>query len=282
MVAELVREGIPQSLKQLAGMKEEIAHFRALSRRQKAKSSVRGAPKGLASKYLETEFGWKPLVSDLTKAAKAISDADRILEDLRRNSGKRMRRRYVFPTESSTTLYKSDNTQPWPGVVPYGVQQTGGRVINWRKTKRTWFSGEFVYTYPSEKRLLPLNVVAGANKILGVKLDAEVLWNLTPWSWLTDWFANTGDVVANISAIGNDNLVLRYGYLMQEATSVFDHTHHGVTIAGSGITNATIRGSFSESIKTRIGATPFGFGLTTGELDARQLAILASIGITRL
>lgn len=271
-VIEMYREGIPQTLKSLSNMKDEVAHFRELTRANKGRT--------LPSKYLEYEFGWKPLVADIRKASKAILESDRILEDLRRNSGRRMRRSYSFPATSSTTLYKSDGTGPWPYLNSYLVQQTGGRTIDWTKTKKTWFSGEFVYTYPSAKRAFPLQMISGANKLLGIKLTPEVIWNIAPWTWLSDWFTNTGDIVANLSAIGEDNLVMRYGYLMQEASSVFRHTHRGVTIQGTNVVDATISGEFTEIVKTRIGASPFGFGLTYDGLDARQLAILGAIGLT--
>lgn len=163
----------------------------------------------------------------------------------------------------------------------YVVGQAGPRVITISSTKRTWFAGEFVYTYPSEDAAIPLQIAAGARQLLGIDLTPETIWNLAPWTWLADWFANVGDVVANFTAIGSDNLLMRYGYLMQEAKQVWLHQHFGVSIPSEGISNATLSGTFTQSAKTRIGASPFGFGLTSQDLDARQIAILASIGFTR-
>lgn len=271
-VIEMLREGIPQSLAKLATLEVEIGRYRDL---EKKLSRYKRGGQELPSEFLEYQFGWLPLVADIRKASKAIAQSDRILEDLRRNSGKRMRRRYGFPATSTTSLYRQDGQGPWPHLNSYLVQQTGGRTITWKRTKKTWFSGEFVYTFPSEKRILPIQIAAGAQKLLGISLTPETLWNIAPWTWLTDWVANTGDVVANVSAIGTDSLMMRYGYLMQEATSVFRHEHLGVTIQGSNVRDATIVGEFTDSVKTRIGASPFGFGITNTELDARQIALLA-------
>lgn len=272
-VIEALREGIPSTLKQFANMKEEVARFRDLSRSNKGRQ--------LPSKYLEYQFGWKPLVSDIRKAARALIQYQDILEDLRRNSGKRMRRRYTFPAVSEESEYLRDWTTPWPNLNAYIVQQAGQRVITQRKTKNTWFTGEFVYTYPSVDAAIPSQMIHGARQLLGLDLTPETIWNVAPWTWLSDWVANVGDVVANFTAIGADGLVLRYGYLMQEAEARWDHVHHGVTIQGTSVQSAAVRGSLIVSAKTRIAATPYGFGVTWDSFDPRQLAILASIGITR-
>jgi len=94
---------------------------------------------------------------------------------------------------------------------------------------------------------------------------------------------NIGDVTANVSAISEDNLTMRYGYLMQEATRTYELTHHGLYLypVHRGSITSTLTGRVTYSHKTRIGASPYGFGVTWDGLTARQLAILAAIGITR-
>lgn len=273
-VAELFREGIPNSLRQFSHMKDEVAKFRELTSARKSQE----AP----SKFLEYQFGWKPLVSDIRKASRAILQSEKILEDLRRNSGKRMRRRYQFPATSTSEVVLSNQTHPWPSTVnAYVMQQAGMTTVTKTDTKSTWFAGEFVYTYPGVDASIPRQILAGARHLLGVDLTPETIWNVAPWTWLGDWFANVGDVVSNFTAIGNDNLVLRYGYLMQEAKREFETKHEGLTVHIGSIPS-TIKGTARYTAKSRIAASPYGFGLAATDLDLRQLAILASIGITRL
>lgn len=111
-------------------------------------------------------------------------------------------------------------------------------------------------------------------------MTPETLWNITPWTWLADWFANSGDVISNISAVGADNLVMRYGYLMQEATRKYLTVHSGFTALETDVPS-TFSGAAVYTAKSRIGASPYGFGLTMGDFTPRQVAILAAIGITR-
>jgi hypothetical protein len=271
-VAEMYREGIPKTLKEMRDVKEAVSSFRGMSKSDKGKE--------IPSRYLEYQFGWKPLASDIQKSARAILEADRILEDLRRNSGKRIRRRYSFPTESSSVEIRRDNTRPWPNPDPYVLQQAGNYVVTKTDTKKTWFSGEFVYTFPGADAGIPRQIVHGARQLLGVDLTPETVWNIAPWTWLADWFANVGDVVSNFTAIGFDGLIVRYGYLMQEAERVYDHAHYGVSTP-SGYIASTIHGKAVYTAKSRIVASPYGFGLTFDSLSPRQIAILTSIGITR-
>jgi hypothetical protein len=271
--AEAIREGIPASLKQVSHIKDEVAKFRDLSKSSKART--------VPGKYLEWQFGWKPLQNDIQNVARSLLNQQAILDDLRRNSKKRMRRRYSFPAVTVyDTEYLRDWTGPWPGPNAYVLQQAGQRVVRQVATKKTWFAGEFVYTFPGVDASLPSQMLHGARQLLGVDLSPETVWNVMPWTWLADWNANVGDVLANISAIGLDDLILRYGYLMQEAEQKNTHTHTGITIGEQGIPRDLV-GTSTVRAKSRIVASPFGFGLATEDFTPRQIAILASIGLTR-
>jgi hypothetical protein len=160
------------------------------------------------------------------------------------------------------------------------IQQAGGRTITQYDTKKTWFAGEFRYHYPPVTASVIARMRGWSRQILGVDITPGTLWDMTPWTWLLDWFANIGDILSNISAISQDNLAMRYGYLMQEATRKLVHTHYGVTTPYGSIP-PTFSGTAIYTGKTRMGASPYGFGLKWTELSPRQLAILTAIGITR-
>lgn len=279
-IAEAYREGIPKSLSQLANMEDEVRNFRRLYKAEKKKLSSKAAME-LPSKFLEYEFGWKPLVADIQKTTRALMQHQSILEDLRRNSGKRIRRRYSFPTQTSEEVTVSDGTTPWSNPNSYILGQSGGRTITRRYSKRTWFAGEFVYTYPSQGSGISSEMVHGSRQLLGLDLTPETVWNVAPWTWLVDWQSNVGDVISNFTALGSDQLILRYGYLMQEAKQEWIHRHSGVFLKNGVKIDPTITGKTVTTVKSRIVASPFGFGTTWGDLTPRQVAILTAIGITR-
>lgn len=121
-----------------------------------------------------------------------------------------------------------------------------------------------------------------ANKLYGTRLTPDVLWNIAPWSWAADWFANTGDIVSNITAFGSDSLALKYGYIMRR-TRTMDHTIWQGYINTPDGPNKFVRTreAFGSETSVRLRASPYGFGTAIEALTPRQIAISASLGISR-
>lgn len=236
---------------------------------------------------LNAEFGIKPLISDLKDTAKAIVTAAERLQQLERDSGRLVRRKFTFPLREETFITLSSGTS----AMPAGWEDsrvwaniTGNR----RETHQTfrtrrWFSGAFTYHLDlGERQRNQLYAAAdNARLLLGIKLDAEVLWNLTPWSWLADWFGNMGDIATNVSHFSRDGLVMPYGYVMAETTATkWSRLSNLGWLGGEG--PSVISDSLSFVQKQRRPANPFGFGLTDMVLDTRQISILGALGLTRM
>lgn len=241
--------------------------------------------KKLGAEYLNVEFGWKPLLSEISSFAEVIRRANTVLKQLERDNGKVVRRRYVFPVESSTeTFYIGDHPAryaPEHFMLRNSVPQ-GSQFVTRYKVTQTWFSGAFTYHLPPEYFGGFIDEFAArADLLLGTKLTPEVLWNLAPWSWAVDWFSNFGDAISNITDHANYGLVMPYGYLMRK-TITTDTIHFATpapaynpkTVGWTPLTLVT-------ETKIRKRANPYGFGVKWEDLSPRQLAILAAIGITR-
>lgn len=166
-----------------------------------------------------------------------------------------------------------------------GPLGTGYRTFTESYTK-TWFSGAYSYVMPDPPSSNFLDKLdtwdAEANKLFGTRLTPDTVWNLAPWSWAADWFANTGDMMTNMSAFSHDGLVLRYGYIMQEHNEKTTTSWQGYINQPSGSPRFTQTSeSFGSVSKTRLGALPYGFGTTMGDYSPRQVAIAAALGISR-
>jgi hypothetical protein len=244
--------------------------------------------KKAGQEYLNSEFGWAPLVSDIRGGSYALANAARLLEAYQRNSGKIVRRRYEFPvvqTKVTTNLgaadavhlatngtYVRDTSHPMPTL--------------YRTTEffqRTWFSGAFTYHLPADwySRDWFLRNKARAGYLLGIELTPDTVWNAMPWTWALDWFSNAGDVMTNLSNWSSDGLVLKWGYIMEHTVTKSTYTLSGTPrLLPYGTINASPVTSWYET-KKRQRATPFGFGLTWNMLTPRQLAISAALGLTR-
>lgn len=241
----------------------------------------------VGSEYLNVEFGWKPLISDLQKFAKAANQSEKIVNQLLRDSGKNIRRSFTFPDEQVVTRtvnnalsVSATGTTITPNL-HYSATGAPLEVVT-TTTTRTWFSGCFTY-HVNLGNTLPDRIsraAAEARKLYGIELTPETVWNLAPWSWAVDWEGNVGDVLHNVSRFSQDGLVMRYGYLMQETTCKIDYTL-GWQGRFKTAQQSNLTFSITSQRKERRRATPFGFGFDMTALSGRQSAILGALGISR-
>lgn len=261
--AELFREGLPKRIGSEL-LRDQVAWYRKAG-----------------SEYLNLEFGWKPLVSDLRDLSKSIMETERLLKQLARDSGKKVRRGLTFPEIRTTDVQVRSKNYLFLGNDPGSydlMRQDDGSTTTTSSTK-TWFSGSFSYHYDPADLTNVSRIATQARILYGLRLDPEVLWNLTPWSWLADWFVDVGPVLHNLSMFGQDGLVMNYGYIMQQRDDVTTDTMRNVYTFGGPSGNLT--SSYSLVSKRRMPATPFGFGLTFESFTSRQMAILGALGLTR-
>jgi len=270
---EVLSEGIPHAfigtLKSLAGMSNS-------SRR-----------KALGDAYLNVEFGWKPFINDLNKSVEAIAHAEEIMSQYERDSGRLVRRGYYFPEfKEETEVYLKGNTTPWYNPSASNIDGSPlnrGAVIRTEKTTRkVWFKGAFTYYVPPVADPMTREGVAyaiiQARKVHGLTLTPDAIWNMTPWSWMVDWFSNTSEVLSNLSDWIIDNQVLQYGYIMEHAVREWTYTFVGSSQPGA-VTVPSV--TYVTETKRRERATPYGFGLSFDSLTGRQKAIVAALGLSR-
>lgn len=264
-LGEIVKEGLPHL----------IGHRTWRERTLTAKNA--------GSEYLNVQFGWAPLVSEVSDFGAAVINSDSILEQYEHDKGKTIRRRFNFPTveqHTTTTLGRKN-----PNGIPFAASGVVHREGTWVKTtivsKKRWFSGAFVYGVPGSLAASSGigDMAAKADKLFGISLTPDVLWNLTPWSWAIDWFTNTGDVLSTLGDMVSQGLVMRYGYIMEEISVKDIYSLTGAIVNGRPIEPPP---AVLETItKTRVPANPYGFGLTWDGLSSFQVSILAALGISR-
>jgi hypothetical protein len=141
---------------------------------------------------------------------------------------------------------------------------------------RVWFEARFRYWIPNLESS-PWDARAKAI-VTGAMPSPELVWELIPWSWLIDWVSNAGDVIANISNSLQNGLTAKYAYVMGHKREVV------TTTCFSNFKENPITLSWSASLdaKHRVAASPFGFGLSSGDFSAWQWSILGALGLSRL
>lgn len=260
--------------------------------------NVRDVFRNGGNEYLNAQFGWLPLVRDVQGLAQVALNTRRILEGHEKKLNKLLKRTYRYTTLIDTVqgLTKTlPNYELTPSQSIAGSQVGTGTQLGYqvpveitRSVTKSHFSGGFRFYYPEIQSALDslLEIEHNANILLGTRLDPEVLWNLSPWSWLVDWFINFGDVLGNLSALITDGLVIQYAYMMQEVSLQKEITiprglRYRNMAGGMSFTEKPWTTTQSYVRKMRVKAHPFGFGLTPEMFTPQQWAILAALGISR-
>jgi len=253
---------------------------------QALRGGLSQAHKSLGSEHLNIQFGIKPLIGDLEKTALGVLRAAKTARQYIRDSDRLVRRKATLLETNETAIGYYGGTpaiaRRYGEIVasdffvgPYGSTHVADEV-----RQRVTFSGAYTYHVAQGMDFLAKldRYEALANKALGVRFDPNVAWQLTPWSWLVDWFADAGSFVQNVNALANDSLVMKYGYVMHETVSTRTRT---LQVQPYEVGPSVLWTTNEYTRKLRHRATPYGFGLDVGTFSPRRWAILGALGLTR-
>jgi hypothetical protein len=241
------------------------------------------------SEYLNLEFGWAPTVSDIQDIMNAVKQSVKIVTQYYRDSGRNVRRTRTRPVPTSyEVLTEYDTERPLnfvsfdsnrPLYAPNG--QYGHVVESLSKNHLLKFTANYTYYVPQDSSILGEmeRYESLSNQVLNHRLTPDLLWQLAPWTWLSDWVLNIGDILTNASALMSDGLVIRYAYL--QCASIVDHTYSVSGVQFSNWDPGTIETIYRTKRKKRVKSSPYGFGLNPDAFTDQQWAILGALGMSK-
>ncbi|DAD52082.1 maturation protein [ssRNA phage Gerhypos.4_31] len=260
--------------------------------------------KAVGSDYLNVEFGWIPFISDLQSAGQALLGATTALLGPR-GPLHRLRREAAF-SDSRSASYGPSIVTPltWvgtssgttestfypfeKGIVPKGPFGSLGngniRLIADKVTiselteSERWFEGSF--SFIPKIGFNPDSYLDRLGQLMSTEITPSVLWELAPWSWLTDWFLKIGNTIAANEVASDNRIVSNYAYAMEQKTVTRGMLATGLhTNKYAGPANVVRR--WTTTGKRRIRANPYGFKpMTTANLNTNQWLIMAALGLT--
>lgn len=226
--------------------------------------------------------------------ADAFDNSQIYLSQLTRDNDKWVKRfRQLLRTEEENKIYSGGGIgcSPSPFFLDkfYTPQSVGSGLTNgsWdlydQKNTIIWAMGSFKYYRPEFDANLPgySSYYQALNRrmtLYGLQVNPSVVWQATPWSWLADWFGNVGKVLDRVNADYLDSVVSRYAYVMQKQIRSLSSRHQ--IFLSDGTLHLEWR-RMAESKQRVVAPTGYGFGLNWEMLSPKQLAILASLGISR-
>lgn len=248
-----------------------------LIRWRKSLLSLRNLRKGVAKDYVAWNFSWKPLEAEIRSYYKRVIEADDIMQKAQkasRNNVIRVGHSYPIAAETQATQ-GALSVYRWSDGYPFGVQGSG---VTWKQNyRRVWFEGKYLTfpPVPQSAQKASGDFSAYAKEVLGLELTPEVLWNLSPWSWFSDWISNTDVIMQSVSDLLSDGLVPVSSFVMC-------HTRRETLTMSTKLSSWTAASNFNlfETKKRFVSAPYLGFG-GTGTLSTRQLSILAALGVKR-
>lgn len=273
----------------LAGLGQFLGELRDLPKvpdikdwKRKADSFRKLARKG-SKEYLNAVFGWLPFVNDIYDVAKNAVNHAAIIKQIDRDSGRSVRRRYTFPSDTQSTVTNNGAAFGSPVLAGGQYSAAGSATTTTTTSTERWFKGAFTYYVPkaSSPKFIDRAKRAEylAKRLYGARINPQTLWQLAPWSWALGWVTNVNDIVNNWTNFTEDGLVLRYGYIMEKKTVKTTYSITGLTF--KGYKPVSISQSCTRVNKSRAKATPYGFGLNTSSFSGKQWSVIAALGISK-
>jgi hypothetical protein len=294
-IAEL--RDLPRMLTQTRDAIKALGNLPLYKGGKKTVGDFKGSGSGAlnpGSNFLNFTFGWVPVINDLIGLMSLKDDLARKLSKIKSQNRTSVKRRLDLHNTDTETLV-SDSGPTTTGLKPVMASQnyastTAGRLVKtYRVQSHAWFEAKYSYYIP-ELDFAPTGLF-GLSKIeqrlLGLELNAELIYNVIPWTWLLDWFTNVGDVVSNAVRFAEYHVVANYAYVM--CTEVHTFRTYGCHLA------YVDKGSFerktrfmsasttqSYTFKGRAYASPYGFALNESGFSLYQWAVLGALGLSRL
>jgi hypothetical protein len=255
---------IPEAVENIVSLPRMVKNLGDLILSPASKMS----PKGFAGEYLGVQFGWRPLIDDLTKLLNVQSyvlKRNRELHQL--YSGKGLRRRLKFADDSVVSVANTStsiNTSAITQSCSLEVKRSQWGTIRWYPTDPPPY-------HPDDIRwnALSLRLVLGATP----EAMANGLWKVMPWTWLLGWFTNFGKfTLANSWTIPAQHGA---GCFMNKAVGTYKSA--GVSWTNAKASNLTHSGVATRTIRQRSVSSTVTAGVNMPYLDMFRLSILSSL-----
>lgn len=242
-----------------------------------------------ASDYLAYIFGAAPNIQVMDELADQLTRSRRIAEAVSRQGWRRMRRRRVIRSVSDTASITQHGS--WlHRATGNSWMFTGPLTKTTTVSQDVWWSGSFRMPTTDTDTWLDQcsDFFERLDLIAGLGVDIKMAWDLIPFSFVVDWFSNTGSYIENREVIRDYNIVCEYGYVMCHTRTL----HHG---SFSGFVekypkNSTTRSFFGTSgascsytklieTKQRAACSSYGFRTDFSALNPYQWSALTALGI---
>lgn len=244
-----------------------------------------------ANAYLEVQFGWLPILRSIRDFVIAYRNLDKRFKQLIRDEGKPVRRSTTLRDQYDNEIsYKSATYSTSYGARHKPVLSTQFYASNSNKstthgtasrTYKTWAEGRFRYFLPPGPRTVSWRRSL-IRRIMGLRITASELYEVFPWSFLVDYFVDVGSFMKSVSGGVADRYIADYCFLMRSIEYEYNTRSKIYLDTKDGPKPAYFERRTLQFRKTRITASPFGFGVKQTDLSPFQVSILGALGLSKI
>nr|UJQ85459.1 MAG: hypothetical protein 1 [Leviviridae sp.] len=263
-------------------------------RRQVRKEVARRRAHGqlVTELHVMNEFAVKPLMNMILDYVKAINVRKKAFDQLLRDESKPVRRTRVLAPKVKVIETHFDNSYSGynnPNLSPILVTQCYPPGLTYRNigvtalTEMVWCVGQARYLLPAgarnkawERKMM--------RRVMGLNATPSTLWNAIPWSWLVDYFTGLGTFLQAASEGAAAHVWFDYAYVMRstERTFTLSCYQYNYRNSAGNTNNNHSRVQVRVKTRSRVPASPFGWGIEDANLSALQWSILGSLGYSKL
>ena len=261
----------------------------------------------VAGAYLNMVFGLQPTASDLVKAANAVVDSDKHIREFLHSERQQLRRSQSHvrdeyhgtdtpwnPSGTSTSSGSiSIDSMDWGKLTMYappsGRDIFGLRGSPWSvmaevhaiATLRQFATWEFFIPRPTGFPGRLDSYRRQAEQVVGSGLSASTVYDLTPWTWLGNWFADVGGLLRYQESVASNSVVAsRSGWVYEIKSKVNTWlVNSNFPVSGRELSGYPMF-SCTAKKQTRRAGGPYGI-LQPWSLSSGQTAILSALAIGR-
>lgn len=223
--------------------------------------------KKAAKGHLNLEFGWNLLFGDLLKLNMFGKAVDRRIDHLSRmyrNGGTRFKADGGWNEVHSSEVKQS--------LTPYEL------IRHHHGTAHVWYSYSWIPIVDLRASIPTYGELYWPvfRSALGLYPNIGILWDALPWSWLIDWFTNTGSVLWSMA--NNLGFIPGQCYQMTQTEAITIEE----IFARANFTGNIKPAQYRRIVKSRTPVLPGSLSANVPILSGKQIGILGSLAVSRL
>lgn len=235
--------------------------------------------------YLQKEFNFGPLLSDICGLQTALRRSKNRVNDLVSRSGKMQNRHFTYfinPYNSGTqyTAWSAAGhvaSKSWPSS-SYACETRVSRLII-EDGCPVHVQMQYNYNYTAYQR--EHAHILGLLDSLGVNLNPAIAWNLIPWSFVVDWVAKVGKFLstATVHALEPQINILGALYSFKRRRTYYLNLYTRSQINGPAFSfqNSASLPSVVEEAYKRVPFMPDGSSIESSGLNAKEFSLGAAL-----